>query len=436
MLEKLACHERNEVAQRARRVVALHLNLVDAQRQRRNQALFLLEIQLHQLVALLLEQRSGAEEDVAKLPLAVRRVQNQERHHKHALILPFQCQLLGLGVRAHLLETTGENVHVVTGTNSFLLFLDGHLVKVCDHVAQLLERFHLIDGMDVHAHDEIGLDLQQISEQIVVQLLCEDLHHRRARPLVAHLKAAAGPEIKAGRRNEILRGQTGGNEPVPFKLHPLLHAHVEDAVHHAQAFLAVNRLGGHADALELAEQADLKPFKLRSGGFDAARLDGKGQVLALRQAVVALGKLASEHSRVFLADFVKLIALQGNHHAALKVLHAGRHIDKGKLEVHRRIKRIEEIAPRTDNRFLVLFLRLRVVDVLKLDGLGIDVVLHMADAIRIHGLVVNRLLRGIRLSALIPRLRLKRFDLLLLRPRELHFGLSLFGQSSLPPFRC
>ena len=60
----------------------------------------------------------------------------------------------------------------------------------------------------------------------------------------------------------------------------------------------------------------------------------------------------------------------------------------------RRVEKVEEIAPSVEDGAFILVLRQLVVDVQKLNGLGILPVRHLANAVRERSLIGNGLLRG------------------------------------------
>ena len=78
--------------------------------------------------------------------------------------------------------------------------------------------------------------------------------------------------------------------------------------------------------------------------------------------------------------------------AVLKTVRSRCGIEEGELEVNRGIEVIEELTPIFEDRLLVLVLRQLIVDVLKLNGLGIVVVGDAAHAVLIHPLVWDGLL--------------------------------------------
>ena len=59
-------------------------------------------------------------------------------------------------------QVGGDNVHVITGADGFLLFLDFGAIQIGDLAFDLLDRRRLVDGLDVHGHDQTAWDAPQI----------------------------------------------------------------------------------------------------------------------------------------------------------------------------------------------------------------------------------------------------------------------------------
>lgn len=114
------------------------------------------------------------------------------------------------------------------------------------------------------------------------------------------------------------------------------------------------------------------------------------------QAVVAPGELAAQHVCILGADAVKVIVLRGNVDALLKDFRVCRQIKEAELEVNRRVEVIQKIAPAVKERLLVLVLRELVVDILKLNRPRIARIRDAADAVRVHALIGDGFLRGMR----------------------------------------
>ena len=109
-------------------------------------------------------------------------------------------------------------------------------------------------------------------------------------------------------------------------------------------------------------------------------------------------------------------------------------IHKGELEVDGRVEKVEEIAPSVKDGAFILVLRQLIVDVQKLNGLGILPVRHLADAVLVHPLVGNGLLCGNALFACLLGAGDGSFYFLLFSPGQFSCGagrialLLVFGQ--------
>ena len=66
-------------------------------------------------------------------------------------------------------------------------------------------------------------------------------------------------------------------------------------------FFTVQRSGSYTKTLEVIT-ASLYTLQTGLGGFDAVRVDTKGQVFGLDETVVTSGQLILQHCGVFLAD--------------------------------------------------------------------------------------------------------------------------------------
>ena len=124
VLEKLLGGERYEDGCGAGGQPALNLDLVDTQRQAAHQPFFLLEVEPCQLAVVLLRDGTGLEYIVVQLTRGVSRVQHQEGHEEHSLVPALQIlqELFGLGTVGG--KVGGNDVHIVSGTDRFFLFLD------------------------------------------------------------------------------------------------------------------------------------------------------------------------------------------------------------------------------------------------------------------------------------------------------------------------
>ena len=399
VLKKLLCRERHKNSRRAGGQTPLDLHLVQPQRQAAHQAFLLLEVQPGQLAVVLLRDGTGLEDVVAQLAGIVRRVQHQERHQEHPLVAALQVlqQLLGLGPVGG--KVGGDDVHVIPGADGLFLFLDLAAVQVGDLALHRLDGLHLIHRLDVQIHNEGTFHIEKIRQHPVVQLRGQNLHEADGPVLLSHAELLAGAELEAGRSDEVLGGEAGGGQPIPLELEGHLLVHTEDGVELGQPGFAVQDLGGHAQPLEVVQHIGLDTLQPGLGGTDAVGLDGKGQVLGLDEAVVAPRQLVLQHLRVLHPDGVKVIPLGRDGDTVGEGLLGRRQVQKGQLETDGAVKVVEEIAPALEDGGFIFILAELVVDVLKLDGLGVAAIRHLADAVRPHPLIGDAVLGGLLLFA-------------------------------------
>src|SRR5699024_3812809 len=119
-----------------------------------------------------------------------------------------------------------------------------------------------------------------------------------------------------------------------FKAKRHLFIHVENAVKLCQPRLAVQGLGGHAQALEVVEDVGLNALQAGLGGFEAVGVDAESQVLGLDKTVVASCQLVLQHGGVLHPDGVKIIPLERNVDGAGKSFLGGCEVQKGQLELN------------------------------------------------------------------------------------------------------
>ena len=134
----------------------------------------------------------------------------------------------------------------------------------------------------------------------------------------------------------------------------------------------------------------------RLGLLHGIRFDAERQVLGLGQAVVALRKLRPQHPAVFLADIVEAVVFQRDTDILFKVRRVRAEIHERQLKMNGAVKEVQEPAPFIENGRLILLLRKLIIDVLKLDRLGVVVIAGAADAVLEHPLERDRLLRRAR----------------------------------------
>ena len=244
----------------------------------------------------------------------------------------------------------------------------------------------------MQTHDQAGFHVEKIRQQPVIKFRGQNLYETDRAMLLTHLELLSGTERKGAGGNKVLSGETGRSQPFPLKAERNLLIHVEDGVELGQPGLAVQRLGGYPQPLEVVEDVRLNPFQPGLGSPQAVRLDAERQVLGFNQAIVAFCQLVLEHLAVLRPDGVEVITLHGNLNAAGEGLSGGHQIEKGQLKVDGAVKIVEEITPALEDRGFILILAELVVDVLELNGFGITAIRHLADAVRPHPLIRDAVL--------------------------------------------
>ena len=132
----------------------------------------------------------------------------------------------------------------------------------------------------------------------------------------------------------------------------------------------------------------------RLGFLHGSSLNAEGNILGLGQTVIALGQLHLQHVAVLGTDGIEVIVPGRDPDALLEAFRIGRHVHEGQFEVDGTVKEVQETAPFLKDGSLILLLCQLVVDILKLNGFGVIVVRHTADAIRKHTLKRDGLLGG------------------------------------------
>ena len=135
-------------------------------------------------------------------------------------------------------------------------------------------------------------------------------------------------------------------------------------MHQLQAFLAGQHLRHHTQPPEIVQKICLDMDQPRLCLLHGLRLDTKGQVLSLGQAIVALGKLCPQHLAVFLPDIVEAIVFERNADILFKIRRIRAEVHEGQLEMHGAVKEVQETAPFIENGCFILLLGKLIIDVL------------------------------------------------------------------------
>ena len=442
VLEQFLCSERHKNSRGTGSQTTTNLNQVLCQRQAAHQALFLLIIQSAQVAVMLLGNTLCLEHIVFQFLLGATGIHHKECQHEHSLILALQ-----LFQECFCILTVGgkvgrNDVHIVAGTDSLFLFLDLGTVKLRNGSLDGLDRRSLVYRLDVHGDDLTGLHIKEVRKHTVTQVRCRDLEIRHGAVDTAHLESTVSLKGEGSRCNKVLYGQTGLHKVLPVEEELVVITHVEHGVHQAKSFLAVHRVSDNTQTTEVIEQVIFDVLKSRFCLSHGVRFNAESQELCLCQTVVALRQLLFQHLTILGTDRIERILTERNTDTLFKALRIGTHVHKGQFKVDGTIKEVQETAPLVkDSSFIFLLCQL-IVDVLKLNGLGIKIVGDSADAVGEHSLEGNGLLGSLRYTIVFLGSFHNSFNLSLLLSiqicRHLYFSCLRFlleKQSHLPPFR-
>ena len=138
-----------------------------------------------------------------------------------------------------------------------------------------------------------------------------------------------------------------------------------------QPFQPVQRSRLDAQGLKVVQYIHFHTLQAHFRGTQVVRLNAKGDILPFGKAVISFFKLIFEHFRIFTPDVIVFVPLGRDSNALGKVLHIGPLVDKGELDADGGIKVIEEITIILENLRLIVRLGKLVVNIEKLNGLGI-----------------------------------------------------------------
>ena len=216
-----------------------------SQRKAAHQGVFLLEVHAAQVAVVLLGNALGMEHIVFQFLFGASGVHHQHRHHEHSLILTLKLLQQRLGVLAVGGEVRGNDVHVIAGTDSLLLFLDLGTVKLRDGVLDGLDGSGLVNGLNVERDDLGGLHIQEVCQHPVTQVGSGDGQIGHGTVKTTHLEGAASMESEGSGSDEVLHRQAGIDQPLPVEQELIGITHVEHGVHQMESLLAVEGMGNH-----------------------------------------------------------------------------------------------------------------------------------------------------------------------------------------------
>ena len=292
-------------------------------------------------------------------------------------------------------EVRRQNLHIIPGTDSLFLFLRFHAAYVGDLSLDCLNGLELVYRLNVHGDGQLGVQLQNLCQQLIRQLRCHDLQIGRRAPHLADTESPALPEIEAVWGDVVLCPHARLGNIFPRKAEQLTPAGVHLPMQHRQPIPAIQRAGLDAQPFQIAH--DIRLHAPQPGTRLRRALGGqaKGDVLVPFNAVVALGDLAFEHFHILAPDAVEVILLRRDIYLVAVGVPAAA-VDKGKLKRQRAVKIIQARAPPADNGSLILRGRHGIIDVLIFQRLCVKPAGDLTNPVRMHGDIRNGLLGGQR----------------------------------------
>ena len=133
----------------------------------------------------------------------------------------------------------------------------------------------------MQADDQRAFHIQKIRQHPVIQLRRENLQKRNSPVFFTHTELLAGAELEAGRRDEILGGQTDGASHSHSKRNGTCSSMWKIPWSCASRALPSRVSAATPRRLKVVQDVGLNALQARLGGFEAVRVDTEGQVLVL-----------------------------------------------------------------------------------------------------------------------------------------------------------
>ena len=373
---------------------ALDGNEVICQRQTAHQPLLLQIIQTVQRAVKLLRDTSSLKHSTIQILLGLSRIEEQYRNKEHTLIAALQIIQHLLGLSAISCKVTRNNFHIIACSHCFLLFLDGHAVKVCDFALDELDGFQLINRPHMDTDHQIFVHIQELCQNFIRQFRGQDVQIRCRTIGIAHHKILAALEQETGRGNEVFGRHAALQDAVIAEIELLLFLLMKGFVHDLKPFHTIQGIGFHSQHLEVIENIGFDTLQPGLCFPDTLGFNRKRDVLRPNQTVVALGKLLFQHLCIFHTHIIELVVLRLDLDHLVVFAHVTFVIHERKLKTNAGIEVIEEVAPAFKDGVLVLILRQLIVDIVESDRFGIQMFLHPADTIAPHFQIRNGTLHG------------------------------------------
>ena len=138
-----------------------------------------------------------------------------------------------------------DNIHIISGTNCFFLLLNFHPVNICNLCFYQLNRFHLVNGLDMKIHKQIAVHFQKFRKHFISQLRCQNLQVGYCPDSISHLKIFFIFKYKTGWCNIVLGIQSGTQHIFIVKPERDFIILVERFIHNLQTLHAIQRISRH-----------------------------------------------------------------------------------------------------------------------------------------------------------------------------------------------
>ena len=294
-----------------------------------------------------------------------------------------------LGLATISCKVARNNFHIITRPHSFLLFLDFHTIQVGNFALDQFDSFQLIYRLHMNADHQIFVHVQKFGQHLIRQFRGKDVKIGCGTIGVTHHKVLAALEQETGRGNEVFGRHAALQDAVIAEIELLLFLLMKGFVHDLKPFHTVQRVGFHAQHLEIIENIG---FDTLQPGFclpDTLCFDAKRDVLRPNQTVIAFGKLLFQHLRIFHTHIIELVVLRLDLDDLVVLAHVAFMVDERQLKADAGIEIVEEIAPAFKDGVFILVLGQLIVNVVESDGFGIQMFLHPADTVAPHFQIWN-----------------------------------------------
>ena len=138
---------------------------------------------------------------------------------------------------------------------------------------------------------QIFVHIQKLGQHLIRQFRGKDVQIGCSTVGVTHHKVLAAFEQETGRSNEVLGRHAALQDAVIAEIELLLFLLMKGFVHDLKPFHAVQRVGFHAQHLEIIENIGFDTLQPGLCFPDALCFDAERNVLRANQTVIALGKL-------------------------------------------------------------------------------------------------------------------------------------------------